>query len=400
MFADVSVALGTATTDFVSVSDAAGAFVITATGIAGHATARAFELNPNPAVSLDIDELGLVINTTGAPVVLSSFEAPSFAASVAVAQLDGLFGDDLIIGIDGLPNQIFLSNVSGDFDPAGPVSSTPDATRVLVLTDLDGLNGPDLIAGNDGEVNRIYLNDGSGGFTLGQALGTSVSVVFTAETQADTTALEAALQAQLDALFATVSIDAGTVQVIAGAGDYIAFRLSEAFQALPGNEKITLVGAAALADAVQAARSGGGDMSEFITALVLTLADADATRDLLAVDTDAVPDGVADIIVVANFEEQNRVYARDASGNFGPPTLLGSADGNTTSVAVGDVDGSNGPDIVFGNLDTFNRLHLRQPGGGFDAGSDVDDPAVTADDTNRTTAVALGDINGDATWTW
>ena len=64
----------------------------------------------------------------------------------------------------------------------------------------------------------------------------------------------------------------------------------------------------------------------------------------------------------------------------------------TTSIALGDVDGDGDPDLVVGNHSQCNRLYLNN--GTADPFAGVSGVDITTD-ADRTTSVALGDVDGD-----
>jgi predicted nucleotidyltransferase len=110
-------------------------------------------------------------------------------------------------------------------------------------------------------------------------------------------------------------------------------------------------------------------------------------------DVDA--DGDLDL-VAGNFAYQvNRLYLNNGTANpFGE--IVGSditSDGDrTTSIALGDVDGDGDLDLVAGNRDETNRLYLNN--GTADPFSGVTGSDITAD-VHYTESVALGDVDGD-----
>ena len=118
---------------------------------------------------------------------------------------------------------------------------------------------------------------------------------------------------------------------------------------------------------------------------------------LQAADVDG--DGILDLVVCdSTLEPVNGLITvlRRAStggaptGKFvsAPPINVGAF---PTSVAVDDIDGSDGPDLVVGDPDSQKVFHpLRERGSGlFQA-------AVPLDDVNSPSAVLVADVNGDA----
>ena len=114
-------------------------------------------------------------------------------------------------------------------------------------------------------------------------------------------------------------------------------------------------------------------------------------------------DGDGDLDVVAAsgsvFDSQpNRSYLNNGSANplNGITGVNISNGGRTLSAALGDVDGDGDLDVVFGNSDLTvgnpNRLFLNN--GSVNPFEGVTGTDITADN-DRTSAIALGDIDGD-----
>ena len=105
-------------------------------------------------------------------------------------------------------------------------------------------------------------------------------------------------------------------------------------------------------------------------------------------------DGDLDL-VAGNYGETNRLYLNNGSANLFTGVIgsyISRDTANTTSIALGDVDGDNDLDLVAGNTGSTNRLYLNigtsDPFNGV-TGSDI------SSDTHDTFSIALGDVDGD-----
>jgi len=120
--------------------------------------------------------------------------------------------------------------------------------------------------------------------------------------------------------------------------------------------------------------------------------NVNSTTDVAVGDIDG--DGHPDI-VTANSNAVNRVYFVNESGALtGVTRDVGTANDTTTSIALGDLDNDGDLDIVEGNSgagnDRFkNRYFLNDGNGNFDAGT------VLGDQIERTSSLALADMNND-----
>ena len=105
---------------------------------------------------------------------------------------------------------------------------------------------------------------------------------------------------------------------------------------------------------------------------------------------DVDKDGDLDLVVAG---DNNRLYLNDGHGLF----TLNAANLGTgaAAVAVGDVNGDQYADIVLGYDGGQNTLYLAQVTSGTWSGMTASSGAFTGDATTHTTAVVLADINAD-----
>ncbi len=118
--------------------------------------------------------------------------------------------------------------------------------------------------------------------------------------------------------------------------------------------------------------------------------DSDTTYAVALGDVDG--DGDLDL-VLGNWQQQNRLYLNDGTGTFTDATAarMPTIGAKTTAMALGDVDGDGDPDLVLGNYRHPSRLYLNDGTGTFTDATASRIPTHY----DPTYAVALGDVDGD-----
>ncbi|MEM7205796.1 MAG: VCBS repeat-containing protein [Planctomycetota bacterium] len=121
---------------------------------------------------------------------------------------------------------------------------------------------------------------------------------------------------------------------------------------------------------------------------------AQSTAEIELGDVDG--DGDLDVVVANRGGELNNLFLNEGRGHF-----VNASDRfplhreDTTSAALGDVDGDGDLDVAFGNRTLFvgvlNRLYLNDGSGGFDDGTHLLPPYL-----DRTNGLVLSDLDGDA----
>ena len=111
----------------------------------------------------------------------------------------------------------------------------------------------------------------------------------------------------------------------------------------------------------------------------------DDTRSVAVGDMDQ--DGDLDLIV-GNLFQKITVYFNDGSGSFGSTSTFGTELDATKSIAVGDINGDGSLDIVTGNLDQKNKVYINNGNGNFDT-------SIAFGAINNTDKIVLGDLDGD-----
>jgi len=99
-------------------------------------------------------------------------------------------------------------------------------------------------------------------------------------------------------------------------------------------------------------------------------------------------DGMLDL-VVGDYWQPNVVYLNDGSGAFSSGSPFGCPD-TTSSLAVGDLNGDGALDLVVGNDWSPSLIYLNDGAGAFTA-----NPLGDSEHISITLSVAVGDLNGD-----
>ncbi len=287
--------------------------------------------------------------------------------SMAVGDLNNDGFDDIVTGLYGQDNKVYLNDGNGGFaeafnigidnNPAPPVLDDVDATYALVLADLNADGFLDIVVANYGELNKIYFNnaDGTGRFsTAGKVIGADdEAAIYSAS-------IPPAYSATYSIAVADVDAD-GDLDLVVG-NNY-------------QSNKLYLNNAGVFP-------SSGTNIG----------ADKDATFavELADMNGDGFPD-----LMTANSGQTNKLYLNNGAGVFAEAVDIGDpfnpeVDGSV-SLIVADVDGVDGLDIVFGNdANQANKLYLNDGNGTFaNAGTTVGSVADYSNDLD------LVDINGD-----
>jgi|GEM_PF-852056 len=332
--------------------------------------------------------------------------------SIAFGDVDGDGDLDAFLGnahaTSGESNRLYLNEGNGRFiDASSRIPSHVDSTNCVALGDVDGDGDLDAFLANGGythgDPNRLYLNDGSGVFTDASSqipdFNEDTYCVALGDVDGD---------GDLDAVIGNLGIyreyqgwipEPNRLFLNDGTGVF-----SDATSQVPYDRSLTT--SVALGDV-----DGDGDLDAFIgndsdpneLALndgtgVFTSAtpqiphDSDNTNSVMLVDVDG--DGDLDAFIGnGSPRKRNRLYLNDGGGVFTDATAQIPAHREVTfAIALDDVDGDGDIDALIGNggEDELNRLYLNDGIGNFsDATSQI--PAASF----ATTAVALGDLDGD-----
>ncbi|HXG49000.1 MAG TPA: VCBS repeat-containing protein, partial [Methylomirabilota bacterium] len=357
---DLTLTITDGATDFVTVTDGTGALRIDRLGVAAQFTITDFTLDI-PGIDVMASEIELQINTSPAPVdeqvkvgnqtIPLKLPAGSFIR-VAVIDVDVQIGG----GGPVLHGDFFFDQ--GDkkeFGPAQDLAGLGAATAV-VAGDVNGDGRADLIVGRNGATNLLYLNNGTAK-PFDAVTGVAIDA-----TAYNTTSLA----------LADLNGD-NKPDLIVGNND------------TAGDEENLIY-----------LNNGTANPFNGVTALELD-GTAHATTALAVADFNG--DNKLDI-VVGNDGEPNLLYLSNGTNNpFNGVTALeiDSTARPTTALAVGDLDGDGRPDLVVGFHLAATRIYLNRAD---DAtpGANPFNPAavlVVGAATDATTAVALGDLDRD-----
>jgi surface protein with Ig-like domain/Big-like domain-containing protein/VCBS repeat protein len=230
---------------------------------------------------------------------------------------------------------------------AANVSSDENTTRSIAVGDVNGDSFVDLVVANEGGArNQIFFGDGAGNF------GAGVNLDNLAEN--------------------SDSVDLADIDQDGDLDLVLGNRSGTELNRIYGND-------------------GAGNFSQRSTSISdETLFPGRVTSTVKFADLNA--DNDPDVIVV-NRNKANRVfYGNPAPGAIGFPSnaiLTGTATFDSSSVAVGDLNGDGAPDLVIGNRrNVANSVHMNT-GNGFTGHSPL------SSDTNYTDWVVIADINND-----
>lgn len=132
---------------------------------------------------------------TGFDPPFSIHNLTTAVSDIAVADVDGTNGDDLIVTLNGGSDLVLLGNGAGGFSTATPVAVDTWQSRAVAVGDINKDGSLDLVIATNG-VNRTYLGSGTGTFTPGPGIGTETNL------SSDVALVDADLDSNLDAIFA------------------------------------------------------------------------------------------------------------------------------------------------------------------------------------------------------
>jgi hypothetical protein len=321
-------------------------------------------------------------------------------AVLALEDVDGDGSLDLFVGNAVGQNRLYINDGSARFIELGPglLPADSDQTTAAAFFDLEGDGDRDLIIGNYGGRNRIYANDGTGRFAdrSQQRLPTDTDQTL------GVVAEDFDADGDVDILFANWSAPSrlllndgyGFFQ-IAQAGSFptsVGFAQSIAAGDIDGDGDVDAVmgtGRSVFAPSRNALLINVGQ-ARFVNATAVAWSTADSNTTSIAVG-DVDLDSDADVIVGVE-DGSNQLWLNDGRGRYSPaPAGQMPTDSDVTrAVSLGDLDGDQDLDLVIGNSGQ-NRIYVNFGNGRFLDLSQVLLPPGDED----TTSVVLRDVDGD-----
>lgn len=278
--------------------------------------------------------------------------------------LDLVAGNKNASGTPGRQNRVYLNDSTGSFTDvtAAQMPVDNDASNCVALGDVDGDGDLDLLIGNGGQ-NRLYLNGGAGFFS-------------------DATANQMPTDNDATESIALGDIDAdGDLDLVVGNN-------------LGQNRLYVNNGTGTFVDSTASQMPMDSDST---AAVALGDLDRDGDLDLIIANGGSCAFGSC-------YGQQSRLYLNDGTGTFtdATATRMPAETDITAAVALGDVDGDGGLDLVLGNhggcgipggwcVGQQNRLFLNDGAGVFFDATATHLPP----DAHGTEDLALGDFDND-----
>ena len=294
-------------------------------------------------------------------------------AAVAAGDVDSDGDLDLVVGNDNQRSAIYRNNGAGSFPPGDPFGSSKVRAVAVAVGDLNGDGRLDVIYAENNTGPKIYLNSGEGqlddGHLLPVSKGNPVSVAV-----------------------ADLNGDRKLDLVVGYKDEPAAVYLNDGQANFPGKPShFGLPNAWALATGDL---DGNGSLD--------IVAGYNNNSPSGGQNTVYLNDGQGNFGWQGGERKLGRPGRNTPCVAVGDLTGVGTPGRNTRSVAVGDLNGDGALDVVVGNYGYRglngrttgepNCVYLNDGAGNFDGTSS--ERELPGDDDN-TTSVALGDVNGD-----
>ena len=351
------------------------------------------------------------ISATTGDLVDDSFHRFIAGVSIATGDLNGDGLPDLAVARSNTQNLVYLSRPGSDTRWDTPTiwfGTGSDRTLKVLLADVNSDGALDLVTTDDRRLDTVYLNDGNGPQQSAVMLAPPTSAAAIANPRED---------GLIKALVLGDLNGDGRQDIIAGRSS-APDRLGEIYLSRPDGSFTSRafgspgeLNSLLLADLNNDRRpdliAGLGDRQNEIffnlgsgnfsrEPIIFGLANT-STTSVTAGDMNN--DGFLDLVTGSAGFKESRVYLNDGQAGFPTWEVIGGdvSSSRATGVAVGDLNADGSLDIVVsrargGEDGAQNYLFLNDGQGHFDW-PDSDRPYGNGKDT--TTAVALGDVNGD-----
>ena len=311
---------------------------------------------------------------------------------------------DIVAGTSLQGAYVYLNDRAGHFAQvrAMPFGTGNEAIAAVAAGDVDNDGDLDLVVGNDNQRSAIYRNDGAGTFPPGGTFGSSKARAvavgdLNGDGRLDVIDAESNTGVKIYLGSGEGQLDAGHLLPVSK-GNPVSLAVAD----VNGDRKLDLIVGYSDGPAAVYLNDGQanfpGEPSHFGLPNAWALAtgdlDGNGSLDIVAGYNNNSPSGGQNTVYLND--------GQGNFGWQGGERKLGRPGRNTRSVAVGDLNGDGALDVVVGNYGYRgpkvrtkgepNYVYLNDGAGNFDGPSSE---RRLAGDPDNTTSVALGDVNGD-----